>query len=170
LGADLELIRQVQVHVEFLSNAVRKAIEAGGEGRTLADYVSSAKMTQVAEACRRTHGTSQPNLGSNILIDLPLEDLRAKFEQVELAVSRVKEGADIIRSALNEIKLIQDADSTVRRSQEIVDKIAECAATLESPASSPDAIIQELRRLDVAHRDEIQAIADIKVSLFCSQG
>jgi autophagy-related protein 11 len=56
LGADLELISQVRIHVEFMSNAVRKAIEAGEKQRTLGDYVSSAKMKTVAEACRRTHG------------------------------------------------------------------------------------------------------------------
>ena len=56
LGADLELISQVRIHVEFMSNAVRKAIEAGEKHRTLGDYVSSAKMKTVAEACRRTHG------------------------------------------------------------------------------------------------------------------
>ena len=54
--ADLDLIRKVKVHSEFLSSNVRKAIEAGGEPRTLGDYVSVVKMKQVAETCVRTHG------------------------------------------------------------------------------------------------------------------
>ncbi|KAJ2933973.1 hypothetical protein H1R20_g3142, partial [Candolleomyces eurysporus] len=147
LSADLELISQVRIHVEFMSNAVRKAIEAGEKHRTLGDYVSSAKMKTVADACRRTH-----------------EELKAKYEQTELAVSRLKEGADIIRATLNEVRLIQDADSSARRSQDILDKMTDCAATLDSPASNPDFVLQELKQLDAAHRREVQTITEIKNS------
>ena len=56
VDADLELISRVQIHVEFMSNAVRKAIEGGERHRTLGDYVSHVKMKQVAELCSRTHG------------------------------------------------------------------------------------------------------------------
>lgn len=59
LQGDLELISQVRIHVEFMSNAVRKSIEAGERHRTLGDYVSNVKMKQVADACRRTHGESR---------------------------------------------------------------------------------------------------------------
>lgn len=54
--ADLNLIRRVKVHPEFLSPNVRKAIGAGGELRTLGDYVSTVKMKQVADTCAKTHG------------------------------------------------------------------------------------------------------------------
>ena len=47
----VDLIRKVKVHSEFLSSNVRKAIEAGGEPRTLGNYVSVVKMKQVAETC-----------------------------------------------------------------------------------------------------------------------
>lgn len=56
LEADLELISKVRIHVEFMSSAVRKAIEVGERQRTLGDYVSNVKMKQVAETCARTHG------------------------------------------------------------------------------------------------------------------
>ena len=56
VDADLDLIGQVEIHFEFMSPAVRKAIESGERPRTLGDYVSNAKMRQVAEACARTHG------------------------------------------------------------------------------------------------------------------
>ena len=56
LEADLELISKVRIHVEFMSPAVRKAIEGGEKSRTLGDYVSIVKMKQVAETCARTHG------------------------------------------------------------------------------------------------------------------
>ena len=59
LDADLELISRVALHVEFMSPTVRKSIEAGeSKHRTLGDYVSTAKMRQVADACARTHGES----------------------------------------------------------------------------------------------------------------
>jgi autophagy-related protein 11 len=57
LDADLEMIGRVQIHPEFLSVAVRKAIEQGEKARTLGDYVSNVKMKQVADTCARTYGT-----------------------------------------------------------------------------------------------------------------
>ncbi|EAU89419.2 hypothetical protein CC1G_07645 [Coprinopsis cinerea okayama7 len=148
LDADLELINRVKLHVEFLSPTVRKSIENGeSKHRTLGDYVSTVKMKQVGDACARTH-----------------EELKVRFEQVDLAVSRVREGSDIIRAVLNEVKLIQDADAGVRRSQELVDKIIEAGAMVESPATNLDATLQELRQLDLSHRQEVQSIADIKNS------
>lgn len=59
LEADLEIISRVKIHVEFMSPAVRKAIETGEKPRTLGDYVSIVKMKQVAETCTRTHGMAQ---------------------------------------------------------------------------------------------------------------
>lgn len=56
LDADLQIINRVKIHVEFMSPAVRKAIEAGEKSRTLGDYVSDAKMRQVADICARAHG------------------------------------------------------------------------------------------------------------------
>jgi autophagy-related protein 11 len=56
IEADLSLISRVRIHVEFMSSAVRKSIEAGDRPRMLGDYVSNVKMKQVAEICARTHG------------------------------------------------------------------------------------------------------------------
>lgn len=56
LEADLEIISRVKIHAEFMSQAVRKAVEAGEKARTLGDYVSNVKMKQVADTCARTHG------------------------------------------------------------------------------------------------------------------
>lgn len=56
LDADLEIISRVRIHIEFMSPAVRNAIENGERPRTLGDYVSNVKMKQVAEVCARTHG------------------------------------------------------------------------------------------------------------------
>jgi autophagy-related protein 11 len=55
VDSDLELISKVAVHVEFFSEAVRMAIEAGDPQRVL-DYVSKQKMQTVKESCAKTHG------------------------------------------------------------------------------------------------------------------
>jgi autophagy-related protein 11 len=57
LDSDLDIISSVKIHVDFMSPAVRTAIEAGEKPRTLGDYVSNMKMKQVADTCARTHGT-----------------------------------------------------------------------------------------------------------------
>jgi autophagy-related protein 11 len=56
VDADLELISKVAVHVEFCSEAVRTAIEAGDPQRVLGDYVSKQKMQTVKDSCGKTHG------------------------------------------------------------------------------------------------------------------
>jgi autophagy-related protein 11 len=56
LDADLALVGLVPVHPEFLSAAARRARELGERARTLGDYVSEAKMRQVADTCARTYG------------------------------------------------------------------------------------------------------------------
>ncbi|KAJ6497909.1 hypothetical protein C8R45DRAFT_1130512 [Mycena sanguinolenta] len=54
LEADLDIISKVRIHTEFVSPAVRKAIESGEKPRTLGDYVSNAKMKQQADSVRST--------------------------------------------------------------------------------------------------------------------
>lgn len=98
LEADLEIISRVRINTEFVSPAVRKAIEAGEKQRTLGDYVSNVKMKQVAETCAKTHGMW---LGCWFTFQQSLvifaDDLQSRFEEVEQAVSRLKEGSDVIR-------------------------------------------------------------------------
>ena len=57
VDADLEMASRVQIHREFMSSAVQRAMDAGSRARTLGDYVSAEKMRQVADTCRRTHGS-----------------------------------------------------------------------------------------------------------------
>ena len=56
---DLQIVSRIPVHKEFVSAGLRRAMEMGEKGRTLGDYVSQAKMRQVADTCRRTHGAWQ---------------------------------------------------------------------------------------------------------------
>ncbi len=87
INADLEIVSRVKVHKEFLSASMRKAMEAGDRGRTLGDYVSKVKMEQVANSCMNTH-----------------EDLRARFEQVQEAMSRLSLGGDEVRHAVTNLR------------------------------------------------------------------
>ena len=63
VDADLDLISQVAVHVEFCSEAVRMAIEAGDPQRVLGDYVSKQKMQTVKDTCAKTHGNCRFSFG-----------------------------------------------------------------------------------------------------------
>jgi autophagy-related protein 11 len=58
VDADLEMASRVQIHREFMSSAVQRAIDAGSRARTLGDYVSGEKMRHVADNGRGTHGNS----------------------------------------------------------------------------------------------------------------
>ncbi|KAF8966555.1 hypothetical protein BDZ97DRAFT_618120 [Flammula alnicola] len=150
LDADLELISRVRVHVEFCSVAVRMAIEAGEPHRVLADYVSKQKMKQVADTCAKTH-----------------DELQLRFSEVEEAVVKLKDGADKVRSSIGNVNLFDEAQTSSRRSQDLLDRITDAAAALESPASDADSLLQDLRHLDNAHRQELQQITNKKV-ISCS--
>ncbi|KAJ7765324.1 hypothetical protein B0H16DRAFT_416878 [Mycena metata] len=145
LEADLDIISHVRIHTEFVSPAVRKAIESGDKPRTLGDYVSNVKMKQVAETCSRTH-----------------EDLRARFIQTEQAVSQLQQGTDSVRSTIIETSLLDDGEASARRSQEIWEKISHGAAVLEGHVPDPDGVLQELRQHDFALRQELQFMTNVK--------
>ncbi|KAF8887526.1 hypothetical protein BD779DRAFT_1526741 [Infundibulicybe gibba] len=151
LEADLNLVVKVNIHIDFMSQTVRRAIEAGDKPRTLGDYVSRAKMMQVADNCARTH-----------------EELKARFQQVQEAVERLSGGTDAVRASVSDVPLIDDADGCVRRAQGLVDRITDGAAALEGPNVDSDAIVQDMRQLDTALRREVQLMADTK-NAFTSQ-
>ncbi|KAL4066994.1 hypothetical protein V8B97DRAFT_1874301 [Scleroderma yunnanense] len=145
VDADLDLIGRVEIHVEFMSPAVRKAIENGERPRTLGDYVSNAKMKQVAEACARTH-----------------DDLQTQFSEAEKAVDRLTSGTDSVRMIVANTKVIEDAECCVRRFHEAYDKASEVAAAFESPASDIDILMQELKQLDNVLRRQVEMITQNK--------
>ncbi|KAF7377787.1 ATG11 domain-containing protein [Mycena sanguinolenta] len=145
LEADLDIISKVRIHTEFVSPAVRKAIESGEKPRTLGDYVSNVKMKQVADTCARTH-----------------EDLRARFIQTEEAVTRLQQQADSVRSTIMESSLLDDAVASSRRAEEIWERISHSAGVLEGHVPDPDDVLQELRQHDFALRQELQLIVHVK--------
>ncbi|KAI6019926.1 hypothetical protein F5J12DRAFT_495101 [Pisolithus orientalis] len=125
VDADLELIGRVEVHIEFMSSGFRKAIENGEKRRTLGDYVSNAKMKQVAETCARTH-----------------DDLRLQFSEAEKLVTRLKTGTDSVRAIVMNVKIIEEAELSARRFHDAYEKVVEVAGALESPASDSDTLLQ----------------------------
>ncbi|KAJ7635889.1 hypothetical protein B0H17DRAFT_1164119 [Mycena rosella] len=147
LDADLALIGRVRVHPEFVSPSVRRAMERGGEGRTLGDYVSGVKMRQVAGTCARAS-----------------EELRMRFEETEQAVRQLQEGADAVRTQIGGTTVLADAEACARRAQETLERIG----VLEGapvPDADADAVLQELRTHDAALRREVQLIVDLKAAV-----
>ncbi|KAJ7193554.1 putative peripheral membrane protein [Mycena pura] len=138
LEADLDIISRVRIHMEFVSPAVRKAIEAGEKPRTLGDYVSNVKMKQVADTCARTH-----------------EDLRTRFNQIEQAVSQLQQGTDSVRSTVNATSLLDDAETSSQRSQDILEKISHGAGAMYP-------IPMEFFKLDFSLRQELQFMTNVK--------
>ncbi|KAF9500734.1 putative peripheral membrane protein [Pleurotus eryngii] len=143
--ADLEIICRVRIHVDFLSPAARQAIQGGDKPRTLGDYVSNAKMRQVADTCSRTH-----------------DELRSKFIQTEQAVAQLAEGATAVRTLVLSAELLEGAEDTSRRAQSLLKEISDVVSKLESPVNNPDAIIQDLKQLDIGLRNEVRFMADTK--------
>ena len=110
VDADLELISKIAVHVEFCSEAVRMAIEAGEPHRVLGDYVSKQKMQTVKESCSKTHGGLQPfNMVCSQTIISTAELLR-RFNEVEASVRNLREGADDVRTTIDNNGSAGDAD------------------------------------------------------------
>ncbi|KAG6335512.1 hypothetical protein ID866_3584 [Astraeus odoratus] len=154
VDADLEIIGRVQIHSEFMSPAVRKAIENGERPRTLGDYVSNVKMQQVAEACTRTHG---------------------EHRHITFSCSYFRY---TVRAIITNTKVIEEAESSARRFHDAYDKASEITAALESPASDGDALMQgipiltavsptplnipELKQLDAVLRRQVETITQAK--------
>ncbi|KAH9930184.1 hypothetical protein B0H21DRAFT_826142 [Amylocystis lapponica] len=147
LDADLDIVARVTIHREFMSPAVRKAMEVGERGRTLGDYVSKVKMRQVADSCVKTH-----------------EELQARFQEVSTAMSRLSQGTDEVRASVTDQGLIEDAESCVQRSQEALDKLAELYSLVESPVSAPEMLLQDIRQLEDTLRSELQFVTQVKNS------
>ncbi|KAI0942131.1 hypothetical protein AcV7_002650 [Taiwanofungus camphoratus] len=147
LDADLEIVGRVAIHKEFMSPAVRKAMEVGDRGRPLGDYVSRVKMRQVADSCTKTH-----------------EELRVRFRQAQEAMSRLNQGTDEVRAAVTDQNLLEDAGACARRSQEVFDKIVEINSLAERSNSAPERLLQDFRQLDTTLRSELQFITKVKNS------
>ncbi|KAI0676409.1 hypothetical protein C8Q78DRAFT_997230 [Trametes maxima] len=145
LNADLVVVGRVNVHKEFLSASVRRAMESAGRERTLGDYVSTAKMNQVAASCISTH-----------------EDLRSRFDQVHEGMAKLSSGGEEVRHAVTNHSSIEEGEAIAQRAQEILDKVSDLSRTPDRPSASPEKALHNLRDLDAALRAEVQHIVDVK--------
>ncbi|KAI0298723.1 putative peripheral membrane protein [Multifurca ochricompacta] len=145
VDADLEMASRVQIHREFMSTAVQRAMEAGSRARTLGDYVSAEKMRQVADACRRTHG-----------------DLQERFHHVEATMKRLSDGAAEVRLILSDTKILNEAEALNQLSHESHGKVSEVISSLDSPVANVEVLLQELRQLDISIRNNVSSVTGLK--------
>lgn len=145
VDADLEMASRVHVHREFMSVAMQRAIDSGGRARTLGDYVSNEKMHQVADACLRTH-----------------DDLQERFRRVEETMKKLSDGATEVRSSLSDTRLLDEAEALDQLSRELHGRVSEVVASLDGPVPHVDALLQELRQLDMSMRSNVSSITQMK--------
>ncbi|KAI0266091.1 putative peripheral membrane protein [Gloeopeniophorella convolvens] len=145
VDADLEMASRVQIHREFMSSAVQRAMDAGSKARTLGDYVSNEKMRQVADACRRTHG-----------------ELLDRFHQVEETMKRLSDGAAEVRQSLSDTRLLDDAETLDQSSQEMLNRVSDAVSALEAPVVDTEGFLQDLRQLDTSIRNNVSSITELK--------
>ncbi|KAI0250611.1 putative peripheral membrane protein [Lactifluus subvellereus] len=146
VSTDLEMASRVQIHREFMSSAVQRAMDGGSRGRTLADYVSNEKMHQVAGVCRRTH-----------------DDLQERFHHIETTMKRLGEGATEVRLNLSDTsRLLDEAEALDQQSRELHSRVSEVVSALHSPVASVEALLQELRQLDISMRKSVSSVTELK--------
>ncbi|KAG8875074.1 oligomeric, coiled-coil, peripheral membrane protein [Tulasnella sp. 331] len=129
---DMDVISRVKVHAEFLSPAVRRAVEMGGKERHLGDYVSAHKMQMVAESCGKLH-----------------VDLVARFNSTRTVMTDLASGADHVRLAASNTFAV-DVETCLHRAKDLSERIT------RAPYDAP------IRELDAALRDEVRTMADLK--------
>ncbi|KAH9836395.1 uncharacterized protein C8Q71DRAFT_762403 [Rhodofomes roseus] len=147
LDADLEIVARVHVHKEFVSLAMRKAMNVGERSRTLGDYVSRVKMRQVADSCIRTH-----------------DDLKERLQQSQEVMSRLNDGAHEVREFVNQQSPLEEAEICVKRAQEALDGIAEYHSAQQIPSSQFEKAVHDLRHCDAVLRGQVETMATLKNS------
>ncbi|KZV76457.1 hypothetical protein PENSPDRAFT_741294 [Peniophora sp. CONT] len=144
IDADLNMIDRVDVHRQFLSATMQRAIDQGEKGRTLADYVARDKMRQVAQTCTKVH-----------------TDLRQRQQSADQSMKRLTDGSADIRLSLSE-SLIHDGEGYAARSQELCDKSNELVMAFEDPIVDSDKVLLGLRQVDADIRDLVERMTTVK--------
>ncbi|KAF8527616.1 hypothetical protein BU17DRAFT_39351, partial [Hysterangium stoloniferum] len=145
LDLDLDAISKIRIHSDFLSPAVRKAVETGEKARTLGDYVSNVKMRQVGDVCAKTHN-----------------ELSKRFNTAEDTMTRLSTGADDIRASVVNSGLVGEADKCTKRAQEALERITHIKTQLQEPRIDESDLLSEIGKLDMVLRDELRLIVDLK--------
>ncbi|EPT00582.1 hypothetical protein FOMPIDRAFT_152203 [Fomitopsis schrenkii] len=145
LDADLEIVTRVHVHREFMSQAMRKAMDVGDRGRTLGDYVSRVKMRQVADSCMRAH-----------------DELKERLGESREVMSRLNDGAHEVREFVNQQSPLEEAEASAKRAQEAFDQISEYHSTKQIPSAQSEKVLQELRHYDGVLRERLESMIAFK--------
>ncbi|KAF8467125.1 autophagy-related protein 11-domain-containing protein [Russula ochroleuca] len=145
VDTDLEMASRVQIHREFMSSAVQRTIDAESQARTLGDYVSNENMHQVADTCRKTH-----------------EELQERFHQIEASMKRLSDDATEVRLSLSDTRFLDEAEALDQLSRELLSKVSEVVSGLDSPVANVEALLPELRQLDISIRNAVSSITKLK--------
>jgi autophagy-related protein 11 len=143
VDSDLEMASHVQIHREFMSSAVQRAMDAGSRARTLGDYVSNEKMRQVADTCRGTHGSSRYFLFSNVHMFMSSTgELQDRFQQIEASMKRLSDGATDVRLSLSDTRYVR-------------------ARIIYSISSTPTRLLDEATAIDQLARELLGKVSDV---------
>jgi autophagy-related protein 11 len=150
VGTDLEMASRIQVHREFMSATMQRAMDAGNRGRTLGDYVSNEKMLQVADSCRRTHGRLcfSFRICECARVYVGTGELQERFHQIETSMRRLSDGAAEVRSSLSDtryvgslvtswifsdfVRPLDEAEALDQLARELLGKVSEVVSSLDS--------------------------------------
>jgi autophagy-related protein 11 len=139
---------RVQIHREFMSSAVQRAMDAGSRARTLGDYVSNEKMRQVADTCRGTHGSSRSFFSNVRMFMSRTVELLDRFQQIEASMKRLSDGATDVRLSLSDTgyvrvriicsisstptRLLDEATTLDQQARELLAKVSDVVSGLDS--------------------------------------
>ena len=149
VDSDLEMASRVQIHREFMSSAVQRAMDAGNRARTLGDYVSDEKMRQVADTCRGTHGSLRYFFLNVHMFMSMTEELQDRFQQIDASMKRLSDGATDVRlslsdtryvrawnmcsfSSISSIRLLDEATALDQLAHELLGKVSDVVSGLDS--------------------------------------
>ncbi|KAI0032877.1 putative peripheral membrane protein [Vararia minispora EC-137] len=147
VDSDLQIIARVDIHRQFLSASVQRAMDQGDKGRTLADYVSNDKMRQVAQTCLRS-----------------FSELQRKYQEADESMKRLSNGSASVRVSLTS-KLPERCEDIVKHSQEAFDEVSKIVSLFNEPGRDSDRLLKSLQWLDTDLRDRVTSLTDLKNAL-----
>ncbi|KAG9012312.1 oligomeric, coiled-coil, peripheral membrane protein, partial [Tulasnella sp. 427] len=137
-ATDMEIIGRIKVHRDFLSPAIRRAVDAGGQDRRLGDYVNAHKMQQVADTSVKLH-----------------EELVQRFNTAQAQIYELTTGSDEVRTGTVN-PFAAEVEELLQQAKETSDRIT---------GASLDISAEEIQELDALLRDDVQTMAEYKNQL-----
>ncbi|KAG9010228.1 hypothetical protein FRB90_007893, partial [Tulasnella sp. 427] len=137
-ATDMEIIGRIKVHRDFLSPAIRRAVDAGGQDRRLGDYVNAHKMQQVADTSVKLH-----------------EELVQRFNTAQAQIYELTTGSDEVRTGTVN-PFAAEVEGLLQQAKETSDRIT---------GASLDISAEEIQELDALLRHDVQTMAEYKNQL-----